>query len=186
MNSEATSDEATRQKSEAYQAVARQAWHAGEASGVLRLTVTSDSMRPLVRAGDAVVVEPIDPRALRPGAVIVVQRGGEWITHRLVMIDERGWHTQGDHAHYIDEVAQADEIVGQVVAIEQGDHTIDLRQPRWAVIERRINRVQRLQLRIFEMARRRSGARLTRWARGLGALVNWPFDLTVRWLVRNK
>ena len=186
MKGEAISDQVTRQRAEAYQAAAHQAWLAGETTGVLRLMVTSDSMRPLVRTGDVVVVEPIDPRALRPGAVIVVQHGGEWITHRLVAIDERGWHTHGDNTHYADEAARADEIVGRVIAIEQGDHTIDLQQPHWAAIERRINRVQRLQLRIFEAARQHRGSQVKRWTHVLDALVNWPFDLTVRWLVRNK
>ena len=112
---------------------------------MLRLTVTSDSMRPLLRAGDGVVVQPLDPHALRPGEVIVAQHGSEWITHRLVVVDERGWHMQGDNARYGDEPASAAEIVGRVIAIERGARTIDLQQARWHAIGRRINRVQRAQ-----------------------------------------
>ena len=102
------------------------------------------------------MVQPIDPHALQPGDVIVVQRGGEWITHRLVAVDERGWHTHGDNTRYGDEAASAAEIVGRVIAIERNDQTIDLQQPRWRAIDRRINRVQRLQLR---MSRGRAGRR---------------------------
>jgi len=184
MNSEGASDQTASRQAEAYQAAAREAWRATEAGGVLRLTVTSDSMRPLLRAGDAVVVEPIEPHALQPGAVIVVQRGGEWITHRLVAIDEYGWHTHGDHTRYVDEAARADEIVGRVITIERGAQTIDLRQPRWAAIERRINRVQRLQVGICDAARRRTGAQSSWWTRALGRLINWPFQFAVYWLAR--
>jgi signal peptidase I len=184
MNSEAASDNAARQGGEVYQAAAREAWRTAESSGLLRLTVTSDSMRPLLRAGDTVVVQPSEPRAVQPGAVMVVQRGGEWITHRLVTIDERGWHTHGDNTRYADEAATADEIVGRVIAIERGDQTIDLQQPRWAAIDRRINRVQRGQLRLLAAAQQRNGTRSNRWTRALAALINWPFQLAVRLLAR--
>ena len=184
MNSEGASDQAARQGAEAYQAAAREVWRTAEVSGLLRLTVTSDSMRPLLRAGDVVVVQPIEPRALQPGDVVVAQRNGEWITHRLVAIDERGWHTHGDNTRYADEAAGADEIVGRVIAIERGDQTIDLQQPRWRAIDRRINRVQRVQLRIFEAMRQRGGVRSNSITRALAALINWPFQLAVRWLMR--
>ena len=184
MKSEAVPDNAARQDAETYQSAAREALRTAEAAGPLRLTVTSDSMRPLLRAGDVVVVQPIEPRALQPGAVLVVQRGGEWITHRLVAVDERGWHTHGDNTRYADEAASAAEIVGRVIAIERGDQMIDLQQPHWRAIDRRINRVQRLQLQMFAALRRRSGARSNRITRALAALINWPFPLAVRLLMR--
>lgn len=172
------------QDTNAYQAAAREAWHAAEASGSLRLTVTSDSMRPLLRAGDGVVVQPTDPGALRPGDVIVVQRGGEWITHRLVAVDERGWHTHGDDTCHGDEAASAAQIVGRVIAIERNDQTIDLLQPRWRAIDRRINRVQRVQLRVLAAARAIGGTRSHGITRSLPALINWPFQLLVRVFIR--
>jgi signal peptidase I len=168
----------------AYQMAARQAARPAAPSDLLRLTVTSDSMRPLLRAGDEVVVDPIEPRALRPGMIIVVERHGDWITHRLVAIDEHGWHTHGDNTRTLDLPAQADEIIGRVIAIEQGAHTIDLQQPRWAAIERRINRAQRLQLALIGALRPRRGVLPNRLTRALAALVNWPFQLSVRLLTR--
>jgi signal peptidase I len=147
--------------------------------------VTSDSMRPLLRAGDGVVVQAIDPRALQPGDVIVVQRGGDWITHRLVAVDERGWHTHGDNTRYGDDVANAAEIVGRVIAIERNGKTIDLLQPRWRTIDRRINRVQRAQLRVLAAARASGGMRSRGIIKhGLAALINWPFQCLVRVLTR--
>ncbi|NTU66184.1 MAG: hypothetical protein HGB05_22945 [Chloroflexi bacterium] len=180
MNREAVSDT----DAEVYQAAAHEAWRAIRATGQLRLTVTSDSMRPLLQAGDVVVVQPVDPHILQPGEVMVVQRGGEWITHRLVAVDGRGWHMHGDNTRYADEPASAAEIVGRVIAIERGGQTIDLQQPRWRAIDRRINRVQRLQLRVLGAARKIGGARSSRIKHGSAGLINWPFQVAVRVLTR--
>ncbi len=184
MKSQAASESAAERGLKAYQAAARTAWHTGEPTGMLRLTVTSDSMRPLLRTGDGVVVQPIDPYALQLGDVIVAQRGGEWITHRLVAVDERGWHTHGDNTRYGDKAASAAEIVGRVVAIERGAEMIDLQQPRWQVIGGRINRVQRAQLRMLAAVRRLSGTRSNGIQRALAALLNWPFQVIIRLLIR--
>ena len=180
MKSEAVSDEAA----EVYQAAAREVWHADRCSGPLRLTVTSDSMRPLLRVGDVVVVQPADPHILQPGVVVVVQRGSQWTTHRLVAVDGHGLHTHGDNTRFADEPVSTDQLVGRVIAIERTDEIIDLQQPRWQVIDRRINRVQRLQLRVLAAARTPGGTRSTGLTRGLAALINWPFQLLVRMLLR--
>jgi signal peptidase I len=185
MKREAASDNTVGHDTKVYQAAARDAWRTDGATGWLRLTVTSDSMRPLLRAGDSVVVRPIDPYALRPGEVIVAQRGGEWITHRLVVVDERGWHMHGDNTRYGDEVASASEIVGRVIAIERGAQTIDLQQARWHVIGRRINRVQRVQLQLLTAVRGPGGMRSNGVKRALAALINWPCQVMVRVLIRS-
>jgi hypothetical protein len=115
----------------------------------------------------------------------VAQRSGEWITHRLVAVDERGWHMHGDNTRYGDEAASAAEIVGRVIAIERGDQTIDLQQPRWHAIGRRISRVQRVQLRILAAMRGLVGTRSNGAKRALAALINWPFQVMVRVLIRS-
>jgi hypothetical protein len=143
-------------------------------------------MRPLLRTGDVVVVQPLDPRTAQPGQILVVQRGGEWITHRLVGVDSHGWHTHGDNTSYTDEAASADQIVGRVCAIERGDQTIDLQQPHWQAIDRRVNRVQRLQLRVVAAARTVGGSQSGSAKRGLAALINWPFHVAIRALMRSE
>lgn len=185
MNSDAASDHAVGHDTKVYQAKAREVWRTDGTTGMLRLTVTGDSMRPLLRAGDGVIVQPIDPYALRPGNVIVAQRGGEWITHRLVAVDQRGWHMHGDNTRCGDEAASAAEIVGRVIAIERGAQTIDLQQPRWHAIDRRINRVQRVQLRVLTSLRRLDGTRSNGIRRALAALIDWPFQIMVRMLIRS-
>ncbi len=185
MNTEAASDQAAHPDTEAYQIAAREGWRAAGAGGCLRLTVTSGSMLPLLRSGEVVVVQPIEPRALQPGVVIVVQRGEAWITHRLVAIDERGWHTRGDNARYADAAVGAEDIVGLVIAIERGDQTIDLQQARWRALERRINRLQRWHIRLSAALQKLSGNRSNRITHAGAALISWPFQLAVRWLARS-
>jgi hypothetical protein len=92
----------------------------------------------------------------------------------------------GDNTSYTDEAASADQIVGRVCAIERGDQTIDLQQPHWQAIDRRINRVQRLQLRVLAAARTVGGSRSGRAKRGLAALINWPFHVAIRALMRSE
>jgi len=184
MKREVASGDAAGHDATVYQSAARDVWRDAEITGTVRLTVTGDSMRPLLRVGDGVVVQPVDPLALQPGDVIVVQRGGEWITHRLVAVDERGWHTHGDNTRYGDEAASAAQIMGRVIAIERNGQTIDLLQPRWRTIDRRINRVQRAQLRVLAAARAIGGTRSPGIRRGLAALINWPFQCLVRVLTR--
>lgn len=184
MKSRIAPDDASRQHADIYQLAAREAWHSAETVGPLRLTVTSDSMRPLLRMGDVVVVQPVDPQAIQPGEVLVVQRDGEWITHRLVGVDENGWHTHGDNTSYADEAVSADQIVGRVSTIERGNQTIDLQQPRWRAIDRRINRVQRIQLRVLAAARKIGGTRSGGVKRGVAVLINWPFQAALRVLLR--
>lgn len=185
MRSEAAFENSTgSDKVSAYHAAAHDAWHGDKADGPLRLMVTSGSMRPVLRENDIVVAQPVDPHALQPGEVIVVQREGEWITHRLVTIDGHGWHTQGDAARHADDPAGEKEIVGRVIAIERGDQTIDLRQPRRRVIDRRINRVQRLRLRLFAGLRKAGAARSGGITHALATLIDWPFQFAVRVLLR--
>ncbi len=183
MKSEARSAQTATPDTEVYLAAAREVWHAGDA-GALRLRVSSDSMRPLLRIGDEVVVQRVDPHTLQPGDVLVVQRRGDWITHRLVAVDDHGWHTHGDNTRYADEPASAAEIIGRVIAIERETQTIDLQQPHWRTVDRRINRVQRFQLRVLAMGRRFAGTRSGRIPRSLAVLINLPFQLAVRWFVR--
>ena len=181
MKSDAVSDKAAG----VYQVTAQELWHADRSAGPVRLKVTSDSMRPLLRAGDVVVVQPANLPAVQPGDIIVVQRGGEWITHRLVAADEHGFQTLGDNTRFADEAMSADQLVGRVLAIERTVGIIDLQQPRWRTINRRINRVQRFQLRTLTAARTLGGTHSTGLTRGLAVFINWPFRLLVRMLVRS-
>ena len=172
---------------ERYQQAARQIDQTASRA-TLRLTVISDSMRPLLRAGDVVVVQPQEPRTLQVGQVIVVQRHGEWITHRLQAVDAAGWHTHGDNLRTRDAAVGAADIVGRVIAVERatehGARTIDLRTASWSSAGSRIAQVQRAQLGLLDQTRRFHprwlGAR-TRIA--IAAGLSWPFAGLTRFLI---
>ena len=174
-------------RSEHYQQIARQMTRQRmpPATEPLCLTVISDSMRPLLRVGDVVVVEPQAPQALQVGQVIVVQRGDEWITHRLQAIDVAGWHTHGDNTRTQDAAAGIAEIVGLVVAVKRGTQTIDMRAAHWLNAGPRIVRIQRLQLGLLDQARRLRPSWLgPRPRRLIAAGLSWPFIVLTRFMIR--
>jgi signal peptidase I len=162
-----------------YLKIVREVLQQDQAAGPLRLPVVSDSMRPLLRAGDWIFVEAVTPPALGLGDIIVVQRGAELITHRVVAQDEQGWRTHGDNTRVLDSVVPAEEIVGRVSAIERGTHRIDLQARRWQTVNRWIGRIDRAKLRVFEMGR----ATPFRSARRLSTLAVWPFQAVLRLVV---
>ncbi len=144
-----------------------------------RLQVISDSMWPLLRRGDAVIAEPIEPTALRRGDIAVIRRGAELITHRLIATDSGGWYLRGDAAIWVDEVVTAQAIVGRVRAIERATQPIDLRRPPWPEVNRRVGEIERVHWRIAHRLRldRRAANRLQ-----LG--LTWLSALPVRVIVR--
>ena len=135
----------------------------------LRLHVTSDSMWPLLRAGDAVIVQPIGPDAGRVGDVLVARRGAELITHRLIAIEGERWVMRGDNAIWVDAPVGRAECVGRVEAIERGAYQIDLAQPQWAQLNRRLGQIGRAHWRI------------SRWLRL--APTSSPLAISLAWLI---
>jgi len=99
--------------------------------GQLRLKVTSHSMSPLLRPGDHVLVRVVSPESLQRGDLLVTQRPEGYLTHRLVVVDELGWHTKGDRNRRADDPISAQFIAGLVVAVERRGRSVNLRtRPR--------------------------------------------------------
>jgi signal peptidase I len=132
----------------AYQRAAHDAIAAANSIEPLRLIVISDSMWPLLRAGDAVRVQPIGPVAIHVGDVIVVRRNAELITHRVIDIDGEQWITRGDNAVFADAPVLSAACVGRVTPIERGAHPIDLAQPQWTRLNHRLGQIGRVHWRI--------------------------------------
>jgi signal peptidase I len=135
----------------------------------LRLQVISDSMWPLLRAGDAVIVQPLEPAAIRVGDVLVVQCGAELITHRLIAVEGERWMMCGDNALLADAPVGRAECVGRVEAIERGAYQIDLAQPQWAQLNQRLGQIGRVHWRI------------NRWLRLAPA--SSPLAIRLAWLI---
>jgi signal peptidase I len=179
MTSRATPNDLVAQDNDLYLKVVRDVLHQDQAAGPLRLPIVSDSMRPLLRAGDWIYVEAVTPAWLRLGDIIVVQRGAELITHRLVAQDGPGWRTHGDNTRGLDSVVLAEEIVGRVSAIERGTQHLDLRARQWQTANRWIGRIDRAKLRVFQAGR----ATPYRSVRRLAPAAAWPFQMMLRFVV---
>jgi signal peptidase I len=118
---------------EALQQLKQTGW---DGQGLLRIKVTSESMAPLLRPGDYVLVKPVQPDDLARGDLVVVQRGGELVTHRLVGMGTGEWLTKGDRLYVFDPPLQKEAILGTVADVIRDGLVINLQTQRW----RRINR----------------------------------------------
>ena len=114
-----------------------------------KLRVISDSMSPMLQVADIVVAQPIEAADAQNGDVLVFQHGAEMITHRLINRQADRLYLKGDNRRAADEPVEARSIVGRVIAIERSGRSIDLRQPRWARINRSVGELSGLQARIM-------------------------------------
>ena len=123
------------------------------AGDALRFRVTSDSMAPLIRAGDAVIVERAALQACQIGDVVVIQRERDYLTHRLVHKSGEGWQTKGDNTPLPDPPIPPEAIVGRVTRIQRGARTLNLHSARQRKIARLLAKLSALEWRAFQLSR---------------------------------
>ena len=98
-----------------------------ETAGQLPVPVRGGSMGPWIRSGDTVVVErAVDVRA---GEVLVFERDGRLIAHRVIARTEDGWITRGDAVERSDLPVGEELIVGRVRGLHLRCVTIDEPSP---------------------------------------------------------
>lgn len=116
----------------AYHKIARDlAWETSGVDRLIRLEVISRSMYPMLRPGDKVVVQEIQPEALRTGDLVVIRKQDEFITHRLVGRVSNSYITKGDGWRHLDPPVLEDSILGAVVIIKRKDKDISLQTKYW-------------------------------------------------------
>ncbi|MBN2432553.1 MAG: S24/S26 family peptidase [Acidobacteria bacterium] len=90
----------------------------------VRVRVTGNSMRPAVRSGDRVTIEPVAAAAVRRGDILLIRdETGHLKLHRLVRIrrrDDRAYLTRGDALLTPDLPVAAASVLGRVGLIERG------------------------------------------------------------------
>ena len=123
-----TSQEATNEAA-AIASLYVQALRQGQA---LWFRVASGSMHPTLRIGEEVRIEPARAKQLRVGEIAAFETAQGLIIHRIVQCQLDGVSTQLTEmsdvhlrASHVDEQA----VVGRVVAIRHGKHSIDLQHP---------------------------------------------------------
>jgi signal peptidase I len=80
------------------------------------LTLRGGSMAPLLRDGDVVCVEPGAPR---PGDVVVAERDGRLVTHRLVSLSDGVAVMRGDACRGDDPPLPVSALLGRVVRVKR-------------------------------------------------------------------
>ena len=129
--------------------------------GLFRLRVTSDSMAPLLRPGDQVVVQPLPEHSLQDGDLVVVRPASPDalpVTHRLVRRSSQGWYTKGDSSLYLDGLLAEKDILGRVLAVERQGKRLDLQSRRWRLANGWLGRSGWWQARVFEFTHRLAGS----------------------------
>jgi signal peptidase I len=85
-----------------------------------RFTASGDSMHPFIRSGESLLVERVDPRALRRGDVVLARLERGLTAHRIVRIEREGSDvvrivTRGDNCPENDAPFATDQLVGRIV-----------------------------------------------------------------------
>ena len=85
--------------------------------GAVWVSESSDSMAPLVRAGDRLRLGAAALGDLRPGQLVAFRRGGRLVVHRVVARDATGVVSKGDALSHRDAPVPVGDIVGRVTTV---------------------------------------------------------------------
>ena len=89
----------------------------------VRIRTSGLSMFPSIGTGDRITISP--QKDVNTGDVIVFNRGGQMVAHKLVKVFEkegiRHYQTRGDSSFRLDEPITTGQILGKVVRIERGN-----------------------------------------------------------------
>jgi signal peptidase I len=102
-----------------------------------RFKVTGNCMWPLIQKGDWVLVEPVltDP-GIQTGDIVLMDRGVEFVVHRLIKINDSEIITHGDLSRFPDPTMKREKILGKVILIEKGWCRVRLKNPIFHFINR--------------------------------------------------
>lgn len=100
-----------------------------------RCLVQGDSMSPVLRSGDLILVVPRPSDMLRPGDIVQVCDEHQVVTHRLLAIKtgagSESATTKGDRAILPDQVWVLNNIVGRIESVERGEKSMVISYNRW-------------------------------------------------------
>jgi len=102
--------------------------------------VRGRSMRPLIREGMTVHVEPLDPERARVGDVIAFTLHGRLVAHRVIGFtggaSGRTLRTKGDARAAADPPVHAGDVIGRVRRVTSRRGSIDFDAPLWRTVNR--------------------------------------------------
>jgi signal peptidase I len=95
-----------------------------------RFKVTGNCMWPLIQKGDWVFIEPFltDP-GNQIGEIVLMDRGADFVVHRLIGINNSEIIAQGDRSRFPDPPMERERILGKVILIEKSWCRLRLTNP---------------------------------------------------------
>lgn len=111
--------------------------------------VISNSMTPLIRVGDRVVITSANTAVLTAGDIILYLNGNSFCMHRLVRIiaDARTqkFITRGDRLQAFDAPVNEEKYLGKIIFILRENGIIDLNQNKFTIFNKAIGKLFMLQ-----------------------------------------
>ena len=113
--------------------ILREMWQeAFDRGGSLSFRILSDSMRPMIEAGDVVKVERAEPSSVRIGDIVAFKNGQCVVVHRIIgkSLSEAGltFREKGD-AGGPSKVIEARDLIGKVTVIEKAGNEVRFDSP---------------------------------------------------------
>jgi hypothetical protein len=107
----------------------------------IRFKAHGSSMFPLIRDGDLLTIQPLNPGEVKLKQVIFYQTAGEkLIVHRVIRIEPQDHHrsltVRGDASPGSEEWIREEQALGQVVRIHRGNKHINLNRNIWWIMSR--------------------------------------------------
>jgi hypothetical protein len=87
-------------------------------------------MYPTIRENEAITVEPVEPRHVKVGDIVLFRSGESVVAHRIMRIEGGKGETlrfilREDTLGTLDQPVAAEQILGKVVSVERGGRSID-------------------------------------------------------------
>ena len=97
----------------------------------VRLMVRGSSMEPVLKPGDAIVIQSIQTVRFQRGDILAVARAGDIVTHRLIRISGGHLILKGDRSPWLDDPVSVYDVLGIVVEYERNGTRIEMTGNYW-------------------------------------------------------
>lgn len=119
------------------------------------VTVQSNSMTPLFRAGDQLQIASLNALSPEPGDVIVFGELGDWVAHRYwgvrTLNDRAFLLTRGDRLPYFDRFVAADQVKAVIVARRRSGRLLPIDRGVGAMLNRCLWFLLRLEAQVMRI-----------------------------------
>lgn len=137
------------------------------------ILVRGRSMEPFLTEGDRVEAVAVSRKLLRPGDLLVFEKGGEATVHRLLALRRGGFLEKGD-GQGTGSWLPWPKRIGRVVALSRKGRRVDLLLPPWPRRMAFLGRLHRCRHAVGVLASRLPGTFLSRLASALFRRIPLP------------